>query len=154
MFADDILRFNIRRAYAGFGRAYIYVLCSKRENVLYVGQTNDPGGVCARLAGHLGNGGTFRVRLWERQGIGIDEVSDLEVFAFALPLAPEFTSRDEVYREGVEYRIQSRLHTVSGRWQPYFRLISNIVAPRTTDYPEVVALADDIFNTLSTLYHP
>jgi len=153
MQANDVLHMSIRRAYAGLGRAYIYILCSKQQNVLYIGQTNDTGGVCARLAGHLTENGTFRVRLRERLGLSIEDINDLEVFAFALPSVSEFTSRDEVYREGVEYLTQSLLHRVSGRWRPYFRIISNIVAPRTTEYPEVVALADDIFNTLSTLYH-
>lgn len=152
MEAEDVLQMSIGRAYAGPNRAYIYVLCSKRNNVLYVGQTNDTGGVCARLAGHLGEKGTFRVRLWERREVGIADVDDLEVFAFALPSLPEYTSRDEVYREGVEYGVQSLLHTVSGRWQPYFYVISNIVAPVTTDYPEVIALSGEIFSTFKDLY--
>jgi hypothetical protein len=76
----------------------------------------------------------------------------LEVFAFALPMTSEFTSRDEVYREGVEYRVQSLLHTVSGRWQPYFRVISNIVAPVTTEYQEVADLSLEIFGWLENLY--
>ena len=152
MQTDDVLHMDIRRAYAGLGRAYVYVLFSKRKHVLYVGQTNDTGGVCARLAGHLGENGTFRVRLWERRGIEINEVDDLELFAFALPAQPEYTSRDEVYREGVEYCVQTLLHTVSGQWQPHFYIISNIQAPMTTAYPEVVSLGAEIFDTLENLY--
>jgi len=152
MGTDDVLYLDLGPAYIGSGRAYVYILCSKRSNALYVGQTNDVGGVYGRLAGHLREGGTFRVRLWERRGIGIQEVDDLELFAFALPALPEFTSRDEVYRKGVEYGVQHLLHTVSGRWQPYFYIISNTTAPVTTDYPEVVALSTAIFNTLENLY--
>lgn len=152
MGTNDVLQMGIGRAYAGLGRSYIYVLCSKRNNVLYVGQTNDTGGVCARLAGHLGEKGTFRVRLRERRGVEIEEIDDLELFAFALPSQPEFTSRDEVYREGVEYGVQRLLHTVSGQWRPYFYVISNIVAPVTTEYPEVIALSTEIFSTLEQIY--
>lgn len=149
---SDVLHIDLGPAYIGSGRAYIYILCSKRSNALYVGQTNDAGGVYGRLAGHLREKGTFRVRLYEKRGISIEEVDDLELFAFALPTQPEFTSQDDVYRVGVEYGLQCLLHSVSGRWQPYFHIISNIVAPVTTDNPEVLSLSAEIFNTLKDLY--
>ena len=66
----DTLQMNLRRVSVGSGRAYIYILCSKLNHVVYVGQTNDPGGVLARLASHIGSGGTFRKRLH-----GFDEIA-------------------------------------------------------------------------------
>ena len=148
----DTLNLTLRRVLADGRRAYIYALCSRSKRVVYIGQTNDPGGVCARLAAHIGNNGTFRVRLYE-QGWKVEQIDDLELFAFALPEKAAYTSRDEVYREGVEYNVQSRLQRERGEWTPPFRLISNITAPDTVDFPEVTSLAEAIYSQMHALYH-
>lgn len=90
---------TLRRPLAGKGRSYLYVLCSKTNHVLYVGETAEYGGVCARFAGHIGRDGTFRARLLEKEGIGVEEIDDLEIFAFALPTLPEYLSRDASWRK-------------------------------------------------------
>ena len=143
----------IGRAFIGANAPYIYVLCSKANNVLYIGQTNARGGVFTRLGGHLDRGGTFRARLLEHLDLPVEELTDLQVWAFALPAAPRFYSEDETYREGVEYRVQKRLQSVRAQWQPYFRIVSNITAPETTDFPEVKSLAAQIVTELEQLYH-
>jgi hypothetical protein len=147
------VNFTIGRPFLGRDLAYIYVLCSKHFHVLYVGQTNVFGGVCTRLGGHLDRDGTFRKCLMRYKELDVEEVDDLQVFAFGLPSLARYVSLDAGYREGVEYGLQKRLHSVSGTWKPYFRLVSNVYAPATTDFPEVVQLAEHIFVELQRLYH-
>lgn len=149
----DTLNFTLRRVFSGGSRAYVYALCSQKNRVVYIGQTNDPGGVCTRLAAHVKNGGTFCVRLYEREGLKVEQLDDLQMFAFALPEKATYISRDETYREGVEYNVQSRLQRERGDWKPTFRLISNITAPDTADFPEVAALAESIYSALYMMYH-
>lgn len=149
----DTLQMNLRRVSVGSGRAYIYILCSKLNHVVYVGQTNDPGGVLARLASHIGSGGTFRKRLHGFDEIAVEDIDDLELFAFALPERAEFISRDETYREGVEYNVQVTLQRLRGDWKPYFTIVSNVTSPVTTDFPEVVDLSRQIIARLEQLYH-
>lgn len=147
------LRFTLGRTCLGRGMAYIYILCSKRNHVVYVGQTNARGGVLTRLGGHLDHNGTFRKRLSESLLVDVEELDDLEVFAFALPPLPQYTSLDETYREGVEYGVQKRLQTLRAQWQPYFQIVSNVTAPDTTGLPEVIRLSQQIVTELERLYH-
>lgn len=150
---EGFLDFSIGRAFVGRDLAHIYVLCSKEFNVLYVGQTNARGGVFTRLGGHLDRGGTFRKHLIRVLDLEIEDVSDLQVWGFALPSVPRFFSEDETFREGVEFRVQKRLQSVRASWSPYFQVISHVTAPETTEFPEVIALADQIVAQLETLYH-
>jgi len=149
----DVLHLTLRRVFAGPGRAYVYVLCSKQNHVLYVGQTNDPGGVCARLAGHISARGTFRARLRELDELLIEEIEDLEVFAFALPPRAQYTSRDETWREGVEYNVQTLLIQAGADWRPYFRVVSRPTLALTIGFPEVLSLAQQIVSRLENLYN-
>ena len=149
---DRFLKFDLGDAFVGRDLAYIYILCSKKFHVLYVGQTNDRGGVLSRLGAHLADRGTFRDRLMDRE-IEVEDIDDLQVFAFALPNAAEYLSASQTYREGVEYCVQTRLLSVGGKWAPYFRIVSTIRAPRTTDLQEIKDLAQWICDTLYSLYH-
>jgi hypothetical protein len=110
------------------------------------------GGVLSRLGSHIDAAGTFRKRLLQYLDAHVEDVEDLQVFAFALPSAAPFISVDETYREGVEYRVQKQLSSVCGDWKPYFRIISNVTAPITTDVQEVVNVAGQIFRKLESLY--
>ena len=147
------LNIPVGRAFVGRDLPYIYILCSKSHHVLYVGQTNVRGGVLARLGAHLDTNGTFRARLLQTLDVAVEEITDLQVWAFALPSAPRFSSKDETYREGVEFRIQKRLQTLRAEWIPFFRIVSNVTAPVTTEFPEVQALATQILVELEQLYH-
>ena len=151
--AVEPLRFTLGRTFAGRGMAYIYILCSRRCHVLYVGQTNARGGVLTRLGGHVDHNGTFRKRLSDSMTMDVEDIEDLEVFAFALPALPQYTSLDETYREGVEYGVQKRLQSVRSDWQPYFQIVSNVTAPDTTGLPDVIHLSQQIVAELERLYH-
>lgn len=147
------LRVDLGRPLLGRSLAYVYVLCSKANNVVYVGQTNRRGGVWTRLGGHLGTDGTFRRRLVQNASVDVEDVEDLEVFAFALPAKPEYVSEDDTYRKGVEYRVQKSLRGVCGDWKPFFRLISNVTPTEATDFEEVSLLSAQILEELDKMYH-
>ncbi len=150
--ADKFLKFDLGSAFLGRNLAYIYILCSKKLHILYVGQTNDRGGVMSRLGSHLAEKGTFRGHLLSRE-IEIEDIDDLQVFAFVLPDASEYLSASQTHREGVEYCVQTRLLSVGAKWAPYFRIVSTVRAPKTTELQEVNDLAQWICDTLDNLYH-
>lgn len=148
------LVFQLGRILAGHDLAYIYVAVSKRNHVMYVGQTNQCGGPLRRFGQHIGSGAnaTFRHNLWKYDGTDIEDLDDLELYALALPNEPPYISMDRSCREGVEYLLQKRLQSEGARWKPYFDVVSEITAPSTTTLPEVQELSNQFFSVIEALY--
>jgi hypothetical protein len=132
--------------FIGADRGYIYVLYSKNQHALYVGQTNDRAGTIGRLNAHISINGTFRIRLLEKEGVGLDEIDDLHMFSFSLPKDPRFTGLDRSYREGVEYLVQKHLHSVRGSLRPFMRIVSNVEYNDTAQLTLVQSTALEVFN--------
>ena len=117
--------FVIGSCFVGTGRGYIYLLYSRQERAVYVGQTNERSGVVGRLGGHVGPQGTLRVRLEER-GVLLDEIADLAVYAHVLPSDRRFTGTDRAHREGVEHLVQKGLHRIRGELNPPLQVVSHV----------------------------
>lgn len=140
--------------FIGSGRGYIYILYSKTHHSLYVGQTNDQCGVVGRLNAHVGNNGTFRMRLLEREGINLEEVDDLYLFSYCLPRDPRYTGIDRTYREGVEFLVQKLLYTVRGRLNPFMHIVSHVEYNDSAQLTFVSSTAQEIFEAfLNTFLH-
>jgi len=151
---SNVLTFNLGRAFSGHRLAYIYVIFSKASHVLYVGHTSQRGGPLCRLGQHLGDGenATFRQKLWTRDESSVEDIDDLELYAFPLPEEAAYLSIDRSYREGVEYLLQKRLESEGARWKPYFDVVSEVRAPSTTSLAEIQAQADRFFNLVEVFY--
>lgn len=143
---------DLSSCFMGVGRGYIYILYSKKQHALYVGQTNDRAGTIGRLNAHISTNGTFRIRLLEKEGIDLNEVDDLHMFSYSLPKDPRFTGLDRSYREGVEYLVQKQLHEVRGRLKPFMRIVSNVDYNDTAQLALVLSTAQDVFNALLNMF--
>ena len=149
---SNVLSFAIGQAFAGRGTAYVYVLYSKEQHVLYVGQTHQRGGPLQRLGQHLGNFGTFRYRIYDHDGIELEDITDLALIALPLPDDPAYRSESPTYREGVEYLLQKRIESDGVTWKPYFYLVSEVEAVTTTTLREIQEIADRFYNVVEALY--
>lgn len=145
------IHFEIRSCFVGTQRSYIYILYSKRERRVYVGQTNEQCGVIGRLAGQVSAKGTFRSRLRD-EGINLDEIADLHVFAYRLPDDPRYINTDRSHREGVEHLVQKRLHALRADVTPTFNIVSNVEYNATADLPYVRRVADSLIAAFVQAY--
>ena len=143
--------FHIGDCFVGNRRSYIYILYTKSERRLYIGQTNEQCGVIGRLAGHVGARGTLRMRLLD-EGIELDEIEDLRVFAYRLPNDLRYIGIDSSHREGVEHLVQKRLHTLRGDLTPPMKIVSNVEYNAAADLAHVKAIADQLITTFLSVY--
>lgn len=143
--------FQVGPCFRGLGKAYIYILYTKVFQRIYIGQTNERGGVIGRLSAHIGSKGTFRLRLQDT-GVDLDEVQDLNVFVFLLPEDPRFTSIDRTHREGIEFLTQKKLHGVCGDLTPRARIVSNITYQPSADFAMSQRISEEIVNSFMCVY--
>ncbi len=136
----------------GANRAYIYILYSKSQHALYIGQTNDRYGVVGRLCSHIRTKGTFRIRLNEKLGIQLYEIEDLQVFCYRLPNDPRYTGIERSYREGIEYLLQKQLHTIRGQLKPYVQVVSNVDYNEAASLKSVQRIAEKILQSFVAAY--
>lgn len=138
--------------FVGVDRAYIYILYSKSHRVAYVGETNDARGVIGRLNAHIGPDGTLRVRLMEKRGVELNEVSDLCLFAYRLPAEPEYVSIEKAYRRGVEYLVQFELRQICGELRPYLHILSNVNCNDASSLRSIQSIASEITASFASTY--
>ena len=143
--------FIVGGCFIGLGRGYIYILYTKVERQLYIGQTNERGGVIGRLADHIGSSGTFRSRLNEH-GYDLDKIHDLHVFAYLLPNDPRFTGTNRTHREGVEYLVQKRLHSLRGKLNPPMKIVSFVDPKGAAEQVVVRRVADQVIEAFLGAY--
>lgn len=112
----------------------IYALCVIADDlrVLYVGQTNQVGGVLGRLGQHLSEAGTFRSRVENILGLRLADTDCVWCVAVPLPQTRRFESRASDGREAVEHLVEESLRR--GVCQE-FQLVS---VGRTTPKPSDV----------------
>lgn len=146
------VHFVVGGCFVGLRRGYIYMLYTKTERRVYIGQTNDRNGVIGRLAGHVSPGGTFRTRLSD-EGVLLDHIADLHVFAFCLPNEPRFTGIDRSYREGVEHLVQKRLHTLRADLNPPMQIVSYVEYNPAAEQPSVKRIADQVIDAFLHAYN-
>jgi hypothetical protein len=142
----------ISNIFNGNNVAYIYIWFSKSERFLYVGQTNELYGTIGRFYSHIQSEGTLRKRCLDRVGIEIEHVNDLYLFSFPLPQTKEFISNESSFRLAVEYRVQSGLHDLKSKFNPCYRIISNVVTSNHIDNSQVVMFSNIIIKEFSTAY--
>jgi hypothetical protein len=135
--------FHIGNCFVGSGFGYIYILYTKAERRLYIGQTNDQCGVIGRLAEHVGPRGTLRARLYD-EGLHLNEIEDLQVFAYRLPNDLRYVGADRAHREGVEHLVQKRLHALRGDLTPPMKIVSYVRYNPAAELPDVKHVADQL----------
>lgn len=145
------VHFRVGSCFVGSGRGYIYILYTKTQRCLYVGQTSDQGGVIGRLSSHIAPNGTFRSRLYDR-GIDLDDIDDLEIFAYHLPDDLRYTVTDRAHREGVEHLVQKRLHTIRGDLTPPMKIVSHVVYNSSAELVYIRHTADQVIEAFLVAY--
>jgi hypothetical protein len=83
----------------------VYIWLSVKESVAYVGQTSDVCGAVGRAAQHVSRDGLLRKRLWE-SGYELDDIDDLLLLSYALPVDWRLADAESSGREAVEYYVQ------------------------------------------------
>lgn len=146
------VHFVVGGCFVGLRRGYIYILYTKTECRVYIGQTNDRNGVIGRLAGHVSPGGTFRTRLAD-EGVLLDHIRDLHVFAFCLPHDPRYVGNDRSHREGVEHLVQKRLHMLRGDLNPPLRIVSYVEYNPAAEQQSVKRVADQVIEAFLRAYN-
>jgi len=144
---------SIGDCFNGSGRAYIYILFSKKFNLAYIGETNDRNGVLGRLIGHVNKTGTFRKQIFQRRGILLEEISDLVLFAYLLPQESNYTSEEKVYRRGVEYLVQERLREICGDLSPFLYIVSYVQYSDTASFRSTSKIATLISENFIEIYN-
>ncbi len=134
----------ISTIFNGKSQSYIYILVSKVEKLVCVGQTNDKSGSFGRGYSHVQSAGTLRNRCAERIGLGLEQISDLHLFSYPLPPEAEFISCESSFRLAVEYLVQSKLYKRRNEVSPAFQIISNIATNERTNNGRVKKIADSI----------
>ncbi|HEX8600714.1 MAG TPA: hypothetical protein VF952_19630 [Chloroflexia bacterium] len=137
--------------FLGNGQAYIYILYSRNQRALYVGQTSDQSGVVGRLCAHISQGGTLRTRLYDH-GVDLNDVDDLTVFAYRLPDDPRYTGIDRAYREGVEYLVQKGLRLDTGALRPALVIVSNVTYNEAATQVSIQNTAQLVLEAFKTSY--
>ena len=143
---------NVQDRFIGNNRAYVYVIYSRVWQFAYVGETNSRNGIIGRLNGHVNGTGTLRQQLYDKQGIDLDNVYDLTVFSYALPVEPQYINVERVHRRGIEYLIQDGLWNVCGDLEPYLRIVSNVHYSDTCSLNSVQTIASEIFCEFVSTY--
>lgn len=142
----------ISTIYNGKSQAYIYIWVSKTEKLVYVGQTNEKYGSYGRGYSHIQSNGTLRSRCSERIGLRLEQISDLHLFSYQLPIESEFISIESSFRLATEYLVQSKLYEKRKAVSPTFQIISNITTNERTGSSRVKNLADSIVNDFLESY--
>lgn len=128
--------------YKGRLEAYIYIWFSKKNALVYVGQTNNINGVIGRANQHVTRDtGTLFSRLFER-GYDLEEIDDLVLLSYPLPREKRFLSEETSYRISVEYLVQSKLIEYRKDCEVPYKLISNVVPGPHTNLKRMKTIAD------------
>ena len=151
MLPSSLHKIDIGNSFWGPPSSYIYLLYSKKYNIIYVGQTCEQNGALGRLCGHLANNGTFRSKVYET-GYNIDEISDLSLCVYRLPNVAYFSSAERTYREGVEFLVQKRLRDISGELSPYLKVVSWVKYNDSASLPEIKKVAKSVIEEFIGLY--
>lgn len=142
--------------FASSRRGIVYVGCSKKTHIAYVGQTSGSGGLITRWAQHLGvTTSSFWRRVEERGDCSADNISDLMIFAVELGEESLWNGVESSYREAVEYLVQVAIRQFCGDLVPYLRVISHVRANETCSLGFVRERAEgvvaDFFDWYSSL---
>jgi hypothetical protein len=106
--------------------AYIYIWFSKKQKMVYVGQTNNRKGTIGRAIEHVSESGTLRKQFEEKYGQKLEDVDDLYLLSFPLPSKYEFICIESAYRLAVEYNVQIALRELRNSVNPIFNIISRV----------------------------
>lgn len=132
---------------------FIYIIYSKENHCVYIGQTLNQGGLIRRFADHLINS-SFKKHYVDKYGNeSFKSINDLSLFYYPLPQKPRFTSIEPCFREAVEYNLQILFREY--RFDPYLTIISkvsnnNISAVNQLD---LRMSAKEIFQRFSEIYY-
>lgn len=141
--------------YIGFkGRleAYIYIWFSKKEKLVYVGQTNNYQGVIGRALQHIEpETGTLYKRV-EDFGYKLTDIEDFVLLSYPLPREKAYLSSDTSYRISVEYLVQKGLIASKIKSKTPYKLISNVTAGQYTDLKSVQNISKEIINDFMEIY--
>lgn len=126
--------------------AYIYIWFSFKDQIIYVGMTNQHVGTLGRAAQHLDKRGTLRKRFLEKKGYSVNLSEDLILFSFILPSDKKYTTVERSYREAIEYLVQKRLIELRGILPISYHVISWVKTNERVSNTEVIHIADSIIN--------
>lgn len=141
--------------YIGFkGRleAYIYIWFSKKEKLVYVGQTNNYHGVIGRALQHIEpESGTLYNRV-EDYGYELTNIEDFVLLSYPLPREKAYLSSDTSYRISVEYLVQKGLIASRIRSKTPYRLISNVTPGQYINLKSVQNISEEIIDDFMEIY--
>ena len=130
---------------------YVYLIYSPEFGAVYVGQTAARSGALGRLSQHLGDSNTNSFRQNLGRYFHYQEV-DLEKVEFAsVPLSQrsEFQGKGRVYRESVEYLVQTALVKYIHFHEIRAVIVSNVRFNAYCELPFVEEEADTVITQLS-----
>lgn len=131
--------------------SYIYIWFSRKESVVYVGQTNDRYGVIGRAFQHLSPNGSLRARLLDN-GYELDLIDDFLLLSYALPNNWRYTGLESSGREAVEYFVQVGIRDKQFLFDHYLLLVSTVRPANYFDYAEAEDLAKAIVDDFVEVY--
>lgn len=148
--------YNMRKGfYIGFkGRleAYIYIWFSKKEKLVYVGQTNNYQGVIGRALQHIEpETGTLYNRV-EDYGYELTDIDDFVLLSYPLPREKVYLSSDTSYRISVEYLVQKGLIASRIKSKRPYKLISNVTPGQYINLRSIQNISKEIIEDFMEIY--
>lgn len=141
--------------YIGFNgkkEAYIYIWFSKKNGLVYVGETNNICGVLGRAIQHIQpETGTLYNRLYEK-GYDLYDIDDFILLSYPLPHEKRFLSEETSYRISVEYLVQKILIERRKDVAEPYEFLSNITPGPFTDLAKMKHIAEGIVDDFLSIY--
>lgn len=138
--------------FKGNKEAYIYIWFSKKNRLVYVGETNNANGVLGRAIQHIQPGsGTLYTKLYEK-GFDLNEIDDFLLLSYPLPRQKRFLSEETSYRISVEYLVQKILIERRNEVANPFILLSQVTPGAFTGLAKIQHIAEEIVDDFLSIY--